>query len=229
MTMLNILKHKEIMNRILLSIYWNSKLAPFLAFKWWTACMYFYWLPRFSTDLDFDLLDQLRLEDVQKEIRNILKLYWDIKDEYLRDNTVFFLLTYWINDMNIKIEISRRQFPNEYEIVDWNGFSIKIMKKPFILAHKMVALTDRNRFAHRDVFDIYFFLTNNWKWESEIIRLRTGLSDEEYIKKMINFLEVRKWENLLIWLWSVLSDNKQKFFVKNKLMNELITYLKWFL
>lgn len=159
--------------------------------------MYFYGLPRFSTDLDFDLLDSLKLEDVQKTIRNIIFKYGNIKQEILRDNTIFFLLSYGESDMNIKIEISRRMYPNDYEVINWNGLSIPTMKKDFVLAHKMVALTDRKNFAHRDVFDIYFFLTNKWTWSEKIINLRTGLSGKEYIRKMIDFLEGRKHDNLL--------------------------------
>ena len=75
--------------------------------------------------------------------------------------------------MNLKIEISRRIFPNEYETKNWNGLSLKIMTKPYILSHKMVALTDRTHFAQRDVFDVYYFLTHGWTWSEEIITLRT--------------------------------------------------------
>lgn len=227
--MLNKAKHQEVMNRILIEIYRNKTIGPYLAFKWWTACMYFHGLPRFSTDLDFDLLDSIKLTEVQSEIRKILWKHGTIKEDYLRENTIFFLLSYGMLDMNLKIEVSRRNFPNEYETKNWNGLSIKIMEKPYILAHKMVALTDRKNFAHRDVFDVYYFLTNNWVWSEDIIKLRTWMSWREYIAKMIEFLEKRRGENLLIGLWEVVLDEKQKYFVKNKLLEELIFFLRWFL
>lgn len=136
------------------------------------------------------------------------------------------MLSYGLLDMNLKIEISRREYPNEYEIVNWKGFSMKIMKKPYVLAHKMVALTDRTRLANRDLFDIYFFLSEGWQWSEEIILLRTGMSGREYIKKMIEFLETKRNVNLLENLGEVLLDNKQKHFVKNKLLDELLILLR---
>lgn len=226
MTMLNISKHKEVLNGILIDIYRNTALAPYLGFKWWTACMYFYWLDRFSTDLDFDLLDWAKLENVQVQIEKILNKHWTIKDKYLRENTIFFLLSYWLFDMNVKIEISRRNYPNKYDIINWKWFTLKIMSKPYVLAHKMVALTDRTKLANRDIYDIYYFLYHNWKWSEEIIKIRTGLNSKEYIQKMIEFLESKKNVNILDHLWEVLLNNKQKYFVKNNLLEELIILLK---
>lgn len=224
--MLNITKHKEVLNGILIDIYRNTQLAPYLAFKWWTACMYFYWLSRFSTDLDFDLLDGWKLEYVQAQMEKILKKHGTIKDAYLRENTIFFLLSYGLLDMNVKIEISRREYPNKYDIINWKGFTLKVMAKPYILAHKMVALTDRTKLANRDIYDIYFFLSHGWEWSEEIIQLRTGLNSKEYIQKMIAFLESKRNVNILDHLGEVLQDNKQKYFVKNNLLEELIVLLK---
>lgn len=226
MNMLNINKHKEILNAILIDVYKNSKLAAYLGFKWWTACMYFYWLDRFSTDLDFDLLPGWILEDIQKQFEIILKKHWTIKDKYLRENTIFFLLSYWFLDMNVKIEISRRNYTNEYDIVNWKWFTLKLLKKPYMLAHKMVALTDRTKLANRDIYDIYYFLSKWWQWSEEIIKLRTGLTSKDYIKKMIDFLESKRNVNILDHLWEVLLNNKQKYFVKNNLLDELINILK---
>ena len=54
--MLDIQKHKFILVSILKDIYSNSSLGPLLGFKGGTAAYLFYKLPRFSVDLDFDLL-----------------------------------------------------------------------------------------------------------------------------------------------------------------------------
>lgn len=224
--MLNINKHKEILNGILIDIYRNTKLAPYLGFKWWTACMYFYGLDRFSTDLDFDLLDSWKLENVQIQLEKILKKHGTIKNKYLRENTIFFLLSYWILDMNVKIEISRRNYPNKYDIINWKWFSVKIMEKSYILSHKMVALTDRTKLANRDIYDIYYFLSHHWTWSEEIIKFRTWLNSREYITKMIEFLKSKKNVNILDHIWEVLFNNKQKYFVKNNLLEELIVLLK---
>lgn len=43
---------------------------------------------------------------------------------------------------------------------------------------------------------------------------------------MIDFLEKHRGENLLIGLGEVLMDEKKIYFVKNKLLDELIFYLR---
>lgn len=54
---LNINRHKSILTEILKAIYEDATLAPLLGFKGGTAAALNYDLPRFSVDLDFDLLD----------------------------------------------------------------------------------------------------------------------------------------------------------------------------
>lgn len=55
--MVNINKHKFFLAQILKDIYSDIELANCLGFKGGTALMFFYDLPRFSVDLDFNLLD----------------------------------------------------------------------------------------------------------------------------------------------------------------------------
>jgi len=54
---LNIYQHREIMITLLQDIYKDPSIGSFLGFKGGTAAPLFYDLPRFSIDLDFDLLD----------------------------------------------------------------------------------------------------------------------------------------------------------------------------
>ena len=49
-------RHKFYMLQILKDIYSDPKLSTALGFKGGTALMFFYNLPRFSVDLDFNLL-----------------------------------------------------------------------------------------------------------------------------------------------------------------------------
>jgi len=53
--MLNKEKHQLIMGRILKDVYTDVSIAPLLGFKGGTCAYFFYGLPRFSVDLDFDL------------------------------------------------------------------------------------------------------------------------------------------------------------------------------
>ena len=54
--MFNREKHQLIMGQVLKDIYTDVTISPLLGFKGGTCAYFFYNLPRFSVDLDFDLL-----------------------------------------------------------------------------------------------------------------------------------------------------------------------------
>ena len=73
-------RHKFLMMQILKDIYSDAMLASVLGFKGGTALMFFYQLPRFSVDLDFNLLDVSEQEEVFKLVRGILLKYGKIHE-----------------------------------------------------------------------------------------------------------------------------------------------------
>ena len=79
--MFDISKHKYYLVRILKDIYADKLLSTVLGFKGGSAHMLFYNLPRFSVDLDFNLLDKTESEIVFQKVRHILSAYGTIKDE----------------------------------------------------------------------------------------------------------------------------------------------------
>lgn len=54
---LEIITHKNMLLHILKDIYSDQVMGSIMGFKGGTAALLFYDLPRFSVDLDFDLLD----------------------------------------------------------------------------------------------------------------------------------------------------------------------------
>ncbi len=84
--------HRNIMLRILLKISSDPLLARNLIFKWWTALYFLHNLDRFSTDLDFDLIDKSKEKEVLKKIWNIIKEYGDVKDLRIKRYTIFGLI-----------------------------------------------------------------------------------------------------------------------------------------
>ena len=72
---LNIATHKTILFQILKDIYSDTNISPFLGFKGGTAALMFYGLDRFSVDLDFDLLDESREDQVFEQVISIVKQY----------------------------------------------------------------------------------------------------------------------------------------------------------
>lgn len=217
--MLNKDFHRKIMYDILQDIF-NSKLWKYLAFKGWTACYFFYNLDRFSTDLDFDLLKNY--ENIDNDLIKILKKYWKIKAWKFNIK-----LSYWEKDINIKIDINRNIWKNNfYEINNFYWTDILTQDKKTIFSNKLVALTERN--TNRDIYDVYFLFKNNFEINEDLIFERTWWNKKELFLKIIKKLE-NLWENykILDWLWEVLKDENHKNFVKSKLLKELIWILKF--
>lgn len=215
--MLNRDKHRLIMFQILKDIF-SSEIWKCLAFKWWTACYFLYWLDRFSTDLDFDLVENI--PDLDEKIIKIISKYWQIKAK----NKI--ILSFWENLTNIKIDVNRKIWKaNKYDYVDFFWTMIKVQNKETIFANKLVALLER--FTNRDIYDVYFFFKNFFDINEKVIFERTWLSLNELFKKIIEKLDkLPKNYKILDWLWELL-DEKQKDFVKNKLISELKNILQF--
>ena len=136
-TRLDKIKHRNLIKNILISIYKDFDLWTSLVFKWWTALYFLYWLDRFSTDLDFDLIQEntkLSDEEILEKLNNILSKYWEVKRSYNKRYTIFSLLSYWKIYHNIKIEISKRGVSWYYEKVSWLSVAILAMKKESIFS-----------------------------------------------------------------------------------------------
>ncbi|MFH1551426.1 MAG: nucleotidyl transferase AbiEii/AbiGii toxin family protein [bacterium] len=180
--------HKNILLQILKDIYSDTSLGPLLGFKGGTAAFLFYNLGRFSVDLDFDLADRAKEDYVFKKLENILKNYGEIKEKYNKRNTLLLILSYSKEASNIKIEINKRNFGSKYELKNYLGIPMLVMKKEDMFANKLVAATERGKTANRDIFDIWFFLKNNWQINKEIVEKRTKMRFKNYLQKIIGFI-----------------------------------------
>lgn len=227
--MLKRVKHELILNNILKDIYNDRFLAPILGLKGGTAAYLIYNLPRFSVDLDFNLLDKEKIDRVFERIKKILEKYGRIKESSQKRNTLFFLLSFEEKFQNVKVEISLGDFGNNYEIINYLGLPILTMNKENMFVHKLVAIAERKKIASRDLFDIHFFLEKNWPINEKIIEKRTGKNLKEYLKYLINFIDKNVSErNILFGLGEILSE-KQKNWVKTNLKKEVLFLLKVYL
>jgi len=225
MKQLDIAKHKTILTNILIDIYKEDLLGSSLGFKGGTASMLFYNLPRFSTDLDFDLLNNDgNTEDVIKTMTQLLSKKYDVKEQIEKYNTLFWLVSYGDGLTNIKIEVSTREKPfDTYDIKTLYGIKLKVSKIGDMIANKMVAATERAVTANRDLFDIHFFLSsiyvNNINYD--IIKYRTGKEPVEFYTFLYGIVSNIENKNILDGLGEVLNDG-QKDWVKAKLKIELL-------
>jgi len=197
----------------------NSPIKNHIAFKWWTLCFFVHNLDRFSTDLDFDIIKDHK--NITIWMKDILKKYGKIKDEYDKKYTNFFLLDYGSDDQNIKIELSKKKQKNDkYEMINFFGSNLLAMTKDCIFANKLVALSQR--YKNRDLFDIHFFYKNHFPINQNLILERTGSGYTNLLEKIKKEIPQKYSTNsLLAEMWELVT-NKKKVFIKNNLIKETI-------
>ena len=219
------------MGQILKDIYSEAEIAPSLGFKGGTCAYFFYGLPRFSVDLDFDLLssDQGTVFD---KVGLIIKKYGKIKDSHKKHCTLFFLLSYGEADRNIKIEISTRQPLREigqcYQLKEYLGISMFVAKEDYLFGGKLLALISRPETAIRDVYDLYYFAKNGWDINSELIEKTTGKTAKEYLSMSVSLIEKIKDGQVLQGLGELL-DHKEKDWAKLNLKKEALFMIRNYL
>lgn len=213
------------MINVLKDIYSDIQIAPLLGFKGGTALYFFYNLPRFSTDLDFDLLDESKKDLIFARVTKIVEKYGKVKEKRDKHFTLFWLVSYKKGLSHLKIEISKRVSNNKYEVKSFFGIPALIMKKEDMFANKLTALLDRRSLANRDIYDIWFMLKNNWNLNDELLEFRTGIKTASYLKKCLNLLEKEPPTDILSGIGDLV-DNKTKDWTRKNLIKETIFLLK---
>lgn len=220
--------HKNILIRVLKDIFADPNIGPFLGFKGGTAAFLFYNLDRFSVDLDFDLLDATKEDQVFNGVKEILESYGTLKESEMKRFNLFYLLSYEekvAGAQNVKVEINRRDFGSKYEVKSYIGIPMKVMIKEDMVAHKLCAMYERIGKTNRDIFDVYFFLRNSWPVNKQIVENRTSMTYKEFLQKNIELLEKSTDRNILSGMGELL-DEKQKAWVKSKLRSETIFLMR---
>jgi predicted nucleotidyltransferase component of viral defense system len=219
--MFNIKRHKTLLVQILKDIYSDIEIASLLGFKGGTALMLFHDLPRFSVDLDFNLLSDEKHELVYQRIENILLKYGTIHDKAQKHYGLLLVLDYGENERKLKVEVSNRLFGETYSIKSYLGIPVKIMDISDMLSNKLVAITDRDILTMRDIFDCHFLMNKRIEIKANIIKTRTGLSVSEYLDKCKQVVSRIPTNRVLNGLGELI-DDEQKNNIKNNLINDFI-------
>ena len=219
-------KHRLYMAQILSLIFKDKDLCPIMAFKGGTSLMFFHSLNRFSTDLDFNLLDADKIDMVYDKVRAILTRFGTIDDEAKKYYGPVLVLNYGKGERMLKVEISTRQYPNHYEMRSLAGTEVRVMTLPDMFAHKLCAMGER--LSPRDIYDVWFFLQNHTEINEEIVLIRTNKSVSEYAAWCAEQVRKSSPKLLMQGLGEVLNDIKTKTFVKDKLITETASALEIF-
>ena len=212
-------KHRSIMLRILKDIY-GSSIGRYLGFKGGTMAYLFYDLPRMSVDLDFDLLDSDKENVVIDKLKNILEEYGKLNEKIVKKNTLFFLLDYGFNERKLKVEVSRRKTETDFVVREYMGIPMLVMNKEAMVACKLLALIGRNKFASRDVFDINYFLRQDFEIDKALVVTRGKKKFKEIIDMAIKRIKKIKANEVMFGLGDLL-DEKTKVYVREKLIEDV--------
>lgn len=220
----------------ILKIMYTSPAGKLLWFKWWTALYFFYQLPRFSVDLDFDIINPVP-QDFKETLFTVLEkelksLGATIKYDWTLQNSFRFIVQYgW--DKKLKIECTTHEYPNHYTMNPLLWLTVQTMDIRRMFAHKLCAFFSRQQhrwyIANRDLYDIHFLFMQNIIPHEAIIRIRTEklfgktlwnkefyAYRHEYLSKNQKILQ----NSILDWLGELL-EPKQKQRVKDHLLQEL--------
>lgn len=220
-------RHKLYMAQILSLIFKDKDLCNVVGFKGGTALMFFHNLPRFSTDLDFNLLDVSKQDVVYNKVRQILLRFGTIDDEAKKLNGPILVLNYGKGERMLKVEISNRQYDNHYETRTLAGTDIRVLTVPDMFAHKLCAMDER--LSPRDVFDVWFFLQQmHASVNKNIIKERTGKTVSEYAAWCSQRVREASPKLLMQGLGEVIDDSRTKNFVKTRLIEETTQALELF-
>ena len=219
-------KHKLYMLRILKDVFNDPELSQILAFKGGASLMFFYQLPRFSVDLDFNILDITQKEMAYQKLREIALKYGRIADEQLKHNDPLIILDYEKGEQNLKLELSTRFFDNHYELKNLAGTNIPVMVEPDIFAHKLCALLDRDGMTGHDVFDIHFFLSKQAPIHAGIVEQRMKKPFTNYLDDCITALQTVSKKELMQNVGEFIEGELKQEMKRGKLIDRTIEMLE---
>ena len=214
------------MKQILFAIF-NWPYKDILGFKWGTLAYLHYDLTRFSTDLDIDLLD---LDQEQEVIQFFDKTLIALGDTEKRVGKSLHRRRFRYDPQGriIKIELNKRQSPyTRYELIDIDGVEIQAQDLGSMVTNKLLALG--NRRYNRDLYDIHFFLSQNYMFEESIIQDREWQSLQSWIQMLIQEIPHHFATNTVLHQLGEVLDDEQKPRVKHHLVAETIQLLQLYL
>lgn len=215
---------EDFLKKLLYEIVRESEISKELIFKGWTSLMMFYWLQRFSEDLDFNYFNL--------DLNKVSKLFDSLNYKYTVEKTDIwqrFIVKYW--DFNCIVDFAKYKYRTqpEYEVKNINWASLKVFNLPQNFAHKLCAFYERKK--GRDVYDINYYFKKSVIPDKNILLERHGRNFSFFVRELL--VEINKpyleknIDNALKNLdyWSISLDNFKLEIFSNLSQNYLN---KWF-
>ncbi len=227
--------HKLAMYRLLGKLLDNSLVSNKIYFKGGTCASMLGWLDRFSVDLDFDLLDKSKKEDLRKEIHKIIKeLGFEIKDESQKHLQFFLKYRDVEKERNtLKLEIvdivSKANIYKKFYLDEIDRYC-QAQTIETMFANKLVALKARweegKSIAGKDVYDMHYFFNQGFDINEGVIKDLRGKSLEEYVRELSSFIEEEINEKMLMRDLNPVMDIKKLKSVLPGMKKEVLIALK---
>lgn len=172
---------------IVLALFSCPKLAPHIGFKGSGPSLLFYGLNRFTTDLDFDLLDERQKNYVANAMEQILKQYGTVKTKRKSLLTRFklFYQDKQRGPQEIKIDLNLRKPFSTYETKSFLGVPVQAMTQQDIAANKLVSMHERLGRINKDIYDTHFILKHAWPINKKLVEQRTGMNYTAFLQQCI--------------------------------------------
>ncbi|PIR58710.1 MAG: hypothetical protein COU69_04075 [Candidatus Pacebacteria bacterium CG10_big_fil_rev_8_21_14_0_10_56_10] len=225
--MLNRQTHEYHLKRILRDILNDPALGSQLALKGGTCLYLFYDLPRFSVDLDFNMVSERDLD--VKSMNTVLAKHLDVENGRYKEGESGWLweASYEKGQRQFQVDVNRQQYPDQYVLKQFYGLSVLTMVPDYVFAHKLCAITDRPKLQNRDLFDSWFmFNDHRFEINQEIVFIRTGKTVAEYLAELAVFIKKSLKKTSVLHGLGELLDEKQKTWVKEKLVSELLAHIE---
>ncbi len=218
--------HESHMRQILVALF-SGPYNDIIAFKGGTLAYLYYGLTRFSTDIDLDLLDLDKEQDIIQYMDHLLISMGESEKIVGRDLHRW-RFRYDPNGWIIKIELNKRQSPfTRYEQIIIDDTPIQAQDLTSMVTNKLLALG--NRRYNRDLYDIHFFLSKGYKLDEKIINDRESMSLHEWVSNIIDQIPNHFQHNTILHQLGEVVDDSQKSRIKNYLADETIQLLRRYL
>lgn len=234
--------HKAWLYRLLMGLLDDFQISEFLYFKGGTCASMLNFSDRFSVDLDFDLDPQTDKDLLRKRLHRLFeKLNLEVKDESQR--ALQFFLKYPSAERKrntIKLDIIDNIVKaNEYRpfyLQEIDRFAT-CQTKETMFANKLVTVIDRyeksrNRtqtkkgtIAGRDIYDVHYFFSRGFGYDSEVIKERTGLGTKQYLKELRQFIEKKVTQKIVDQDLNVLLPKKKFDAIRRTLKQETLVLI----
>lgn len=227
--------HKSQLFRLLIEIIDDSVLGQNLYFKGGTCAAMRGFLDRFSVDLDFDIKMGVDKRILARELEKVfLKLDLEIKDQ--SKTTLDYIVKYKTGQNmrnTIKIEAVDVGFKaNKYEPAHLSEIdrTMSCQTQETMFANKLVAPLDRfernGSIAGRDIYDIHHFYLKGYNYLPAIIKERTGLSQSDFLQKLIDFVHKHVTQTVIDEDLNTLLSSSQFNSVRKVLKTETLKLLE---